>query len=625
MPKTSRQLTVHPLTLREVEVVRTTDVSPGMRRVTLGGVELGAFTSANGHPQPPFTSPAFDDDIRLLFPYPGASEAVLPVQNGAGLTFPREPRPLAKVYTVRRWDAESGELDVDFVRHGVGVATTWAYRAEPGDRIHLFGPGVSRSMPTGADWLLVAGDDTALPAIARMLEELPGGQRAQVFIEIAEDAHRQELSRPDGVEITWLPRGGAEPGTTNLLLDAVKNAEWWEGRPFAWVAGEQAAVRDIRRHLVEDRDVPKVDIEFTGYWRRAEVVALADDGAIPDPERNTPAHERFHDLVELYPPIAIRVAVGLGIGDLISRGVTTVPDLASRTGSDQRALGKLLRYLHALDVLAESGPGRYKLTEVGEFMTNEFWIDTLHPDGMSGRQHAGIYGLAESIRTGGPSYRTVTGHDFATLRTEKWYEDKYLERVAGFFAFIAEPLAKAPALNGVEHLVVHSGGAGVVAREATAVHPDLRVTICALPAQADWLRRDLAETIPDEAQRGRVDVVEQSVFEPSPEADAVLFASPRAPLPDSDAVDALRRAMDGVRPNGRILLVENTFDPDELDEHDCEADLLALTRDGTGVRTVAELDSVIELAGLRVDRTSPLGRAATLRELVPAEATTATR
>ncbi|MGW5641032.1 siderophore-interacting protein, partial [Streptomyces sp. NPDC003832] len=191
MPKTSRRLTVRPPTLRQVEVVRTVDITPGMRRVTLGGAQLRAFTTEDGVVRPPFESPGFDDDLALYLPYPGQSEPVLPVQGEAKLIVPKDPRPLSRAYTVRRWDPEAGELDVDFVRHGVGAGTTWAHRTRPGDTVHLSGPSTSKAFPTGADWLLVAGDDTALPAIGRLLDELPPDARAQVFIEIAEDAHRQ--------------------------------------------------------------------------------------------------------------------------------------------------------------------------------------------------------------------------------------------------------------------------------------------------------------------------------------------------------------------------------------------------------------------------------------------------
>ncbi|PZF86134.1 siderophore-interacting protein [Jiangella anatolica] len=618
MPKTSRRLTVHPLTLREVAVVRVVDLTPAMRRITLGGEQLRAFTSANGFPQPAFDSPGFDDDIRLVFRYPGHVEPVLPVQRERGVDLPRDPRPLSRVYTVRRWDPETGELDVDFVKHGVGVGATWAYRAQVGDRIHFYGPSASRALPHDADWLLVAGDDTAIPAIARLLDELPDDARAQVFVEVAEDAHRLELRALPHVEVTWLVRDGAEAGTTTLLRDAVRDGAWWDGRPFAWLAGEHTAVRDLRRHLVEEREVPTEDIEFSGYWRRGEVVALATDEAVPDPEKSMTPFEKLHELTELIRPLAIRTAVELGVPELISRGVTGVAELAGRTESDERALGKLLRYLHAVDILTEPEPGRYGLTAVGEVLTNEFVADALHPAGVAGRELAGIYGLTESIRTGGPSYASVTGQTFADVRAEQDYEDRYLERLARFQPALAEPIAKSGLLTDVRHLVVHSGGAGALVREFVAAHEDLRVTICALPAQADWLRRDLPDTIPDERQRARVTVVEQSVFEPSPAADAVLISRAFKALPDADAAHALRRASENLLPDGRVLLIEDVLDADDLDEHDGEADLIALTCHGSGLRTAAELDAVIARAGLVRHAAHTVGWGTAVHELVPA-------
>ncbi|GIE29662.1 hypothetical protein Ait01nite_027070 [Actinoplanes italicus] len=611
MPKTSRRLTVHPVTLREVEVLRVVDLTPGLRRITLGGEQLRAFTSAGGFPQPAFDSPGFDDDIRLVFRYPGHAEPVLPVQKERGVDLPRNPRPLSKAYTVRRWDAEAGELDVDFVKHGIGVGTTWAYRTRPGDRIHFYGPSTSRTFPVDADWLLIAGDDTALPAIARLLDELPEHTRARVFVEAS---HRLELRTPPGVEVTWL----APADTGTALLDAVRDSAWWDGRPFAWLAGEHTAVRDLRRHLVEDRGVPKEDIDFTGYWRRGEVVALETDAAVPDPEKSATPFERLNAMAELIAPLALRTAVELDVPELISRGVTGVTDLAARTGCDERALGKLLRYLHTLDVLAATGPGHYRLTPVGEVLTLEFIADRLHPAGVVGREMLGIAGLTQSIRTGRPSYASVTGRTFTEVRAEQDYEDRYLERLAKFQAALAEPIAKSGILDGVEHLVLHSGGAGAQAREFLAVHLGLRITVCALPAQADWLRRDLPDTIPDDRQRARVSVVEQSVFEPSPAADAVFIIRAFKSLPDADAAHALRRAAERLRPGGRVLLVEETFDVDALDEHDGEADLLGLTVHGSGLRTAAELDAVITRAGLTRSATHTVGWGTAVHELAPA-------
>ncbi|MFI8423561.1 SIP domain-containing protein [Streptomyces sp. NPDC085479] len=598
MPKTSRRLTVHPPTLREVEVVRTVDITPGMRRITLAGEQVRAFTTADGLARPAFESPGFDDSVGFYFPYPGHPDPVLPVQGEARLIVPKGPRPLSRVYTVRRWDPEAGELDVDFVRHGVGAGTTWASRTRPGDRIHFSGPSTSKAFPTGADWLLVAGDDTALPAIGRLLDELPPATRAQVFVEIAEEAHRQELRELPGVDVTWLVRSGAPAGTVSPLTEAVRRAEWWPGQAFAWLAGEHTAVRDIRRHLVEDRGVPKEDIDFAGYWRRSEVVALDDDGAVPDPERTVTPFQRLHDLTELVAPLAIRTAVELDVPDLLSRGVTGVTELAARAGADERALGKLLRYLRTLDVVTETKPGHYALTPVGDVLTLDFIADRLHSAGVVGRELLGIHGLTESIRTGRSAYASVTGRTFAEVRAEQDYEDRHLERLAKFQPALAGPLATSGLLDGVEHLVIHSGGAGAHAREYVAAHEGLRVTICALPAQADWLRRDLPDTIPDERQRARVGVREQSVFEPGPEADAVLISRAFTTLPDADAAHALRRAAENLLPGGRVLLIEEVFDTDALDEHDGEADLIGLVCHGSGLRTAAELDAVIASAGL---------------------------
>ncbi|MFF9149527.1 SIP domain-containing protein [Streptomyces sp. NPDC014861] len=615
MPKTSRRLTVHPPTLREVEIVRTVDISPGMRRITLSGEQLRAFTTSDGFARPAFESPGFDDSLTFYFPYPGHRDPVLPAQGEAKLIVPRDPRPLSRVYTVRRWDPEAGELDVDFVRHGVGAGTTWASRTQPGDVIHFSGPTTSKGFPTGADWMFVAGDDTALPAIGRLLDELPADARAQVLIEIAEEAHRQDLRELPGVDVTWLVRSGAADGTGSLLAEAVRGAEWWAGQALVWLAGEHTAVRDIRRHLVEDRGVRKEDIDFAGYWRRSEVVALENDGSVPDPERTVTPFQRLHDLTELVAPVAIRTAVELGVPDLLSRGVTGVTELAARAGADERALGKLLRYLRTQDVVTETESGHYALTPVGDVLTLDFIADRLHSAGVVGRELLGIHGLTESVRTGRSAYASVTGRTFADVRTEQDYEDRYLERLAKFQPALAGPIATSGLLAGVRHLVIHSGGAAAHAREYVAAHEDLRVTICALPAQADWLRRDLPDTIPDEGQRARVGVLEQSVFEPGPAADAVLVSRALKNLPDADAAHALRRAAENLAPGGRVLLIEEVFDTDDLDEHDGEDDLIGLVCHGSGLRTAAELDAVIARAGLTRGSAHTVGLGAVVHEL----------
>ncbi|MFF2026220.1 siderophore-interacting protein [Streptomyces sp. NPDC058171] len=264
-----RPLVVFPVALRELVVARTVDVTAGTRRVTLTGDQLGAFTSADGTGWPAFASPGFDDDIRLLFPYPGEREPVLPLIEDGRVTFAEGRRPIARAYTVRRYDPRGRELDVDVVLHGDGVASNWARAVVPGDRMHIAGPGTTRGVPVGADRLLVAGDDTAVPAIARLLEELPDDARGHVFIDVEHVTHVQELPGPAEVDVIWLPRGPSAAARPGALLTAVREMAWADGTWFAWLAGEQSAVQQIRRHLVRDRQLPRSAIDFTGYWKRA--------------------------------------------------------------------------------------------------------------------------------------------------------------------------------------------------------------------------------------------------------------------------------------------------------------------------------------------------------------------
>lgn len=616
MPRRARPTVVHTIVLRELEVARVVDVTPGMRRVTLTGDQLGSFTGSDGTAFPEFASDGFDDNVRLIFPYPGESEPVLPVYKDGKYRWPADPPALWRVYTVRRYDAQARELDIDFVKHGVGVATTWAYRANPGDRLHVGGPSVSSGRPEGYDWFLVVGDDTAIPAIARLLEELPDDTQAEVYIEVAEEAHRTDFPARPGVEVTWVVRNGLAPGTEPLLLEAVREAGRREGSMFAWLAGEQSVVRDLRRYLIEERGVDKSDIDFTGYWRRAEVVALGEDPAMPDPERNDEAFEKFHEMSELLPPLAIRVAANLGIADCISRGVRTVPALAQHTGANERSLAKFLRYLQAIALLEQEGDA-YKLSETGEFLTNESVLDHLVSDGVDFRMSQAFYGLEAAVRHDHPVLESVTGKDWDALRGDAAFEHKRLENRSRFVQVLAEPLAKSPVLGGVGKVVVHAAGAGVHADYLTAGHPEATVTIVALPTAADWFRRDMQTSIADAARRDRIRIVEQSVFEKTEPADAVLIIDTLGQHRDAEARLILQQAAASLSPGGRVLLVEDTFDPDELDEHDAERDILQLTLHGSGYRTEDELEAVIAGAGLEVIQTSLVGWGNTLRVLAP--------
>jgi NADPH-dependent ferric siderophore reductase len=237
-----------------VTVTRVRQVSPRTRRLTFGGPELADFTSV-----------APDQQVKLFFGRNGEARPWLPQPPDGGwyqayLDVPEERRPWMRAYSVRAHRADEAEIDIDFLMHDVdGPATRWATAAAPGDVVGLLGPTLSHLVTPGPyDWQLLAGDQSALPAIAASLAQLREGAKALAYIEVADEHEVQNLSSPADVDIRWVHNG---------LLDAVRAAEFPEGAVYAWLAGEASLVRSLRRHLVGDRGVAKNMIAFAGYWR----------------------------------------------------------------------------------------------------------------------------------------------------------------------------------------------------------------------------------------------------------------------------------------------------------------------------------------------------------------------
>lgn len=251
----------HELRFRIAEVVRNERITPRMARITLA---LPEFES--------FRSDAYDDHVKLFFPPPGGP-LVMPARGPNGLVFPEGvPRPEARDYTPRRFDPATGELVIDFVLHGEGPATAWAAAAEPGDRLGVGGPRASFVVHGRHDWYLLVGDETALPAIGRRLEELPAGARAVAFIEVADAAERQDLQAVASFELHWLERDTGGPG----LAARVAAARLPAGLGYAFVAGEAGMAAALRAHLVADRGFDPDRVKAAGYWRLGE--ADFDDG-----------------------------------------------------------------------------------------------------------------------------------------------------------------------------------------------------------------------------------------------------------------------------------------------------------------------------------------------------------
>lgn len=247
-------------------VVGVEPLTPRMRRITLASDDL-----LGARPVAP------DQQVKIFLARDGGvPEIPAAPEDGSGvagwyvryLAVPEERRPWMRSYTVRALDPDAGRMVVDFVLHGdgepggghAGPASRWAARAAIGDVVGVLGPAVAgyRS-PDGEPVRLLVGDETALPAIAAILEQLPPGTRAVAVVEVDGPAEEQELP---GADVHWVHRGGGS------LPDAVRAVELPEGPVFAWVAGEASAVRAVRRHLVGERGLDRRRVAFTGYWRR---------------------------------------------------------------------------------------------------------------------------------------------------------------------------------------------------------------------------------------------------------------------------------------------------------------------------------------------------------------------
>jgi len=392
--------------------------------------------------------------------------------------------------------------------------------------------------------------------------------------------------------------------------------DWDAAATAGWLAGEQSVVRDLRRVLVA-AGVEKRRIDFTGYWKHGEVITLDSDPQVTDEERNAEAFETFHEQAELLPPLAIRVAANLGLGELVAGGTRHPGALAERTGANVRALEKLLRYLAAIRILDRDDRGGYTLTDTGYYLTEDHVLDVLHRDGVGARREQGFLGLEQAVRTGREAFTAVTGRDYPSLRGDEEFARRLLENTASFADYIAAPVADSAALGGAEHLVVHADAAVSAATAVVTRRPGTRVTIVAPPSDAAWTRAELSRAVPDEGARSRVEVLVQTVAEPVPAADAILFGKVLGQYPDPEAAHILRRAGDCLAPGGRILLLEDVLDEQDLDEHDAEDDLLALVLHGSGRRTADELDAVITEASLRTVTTETVGWGGTLRSLEP--------
>ncbi|MFJ3767893.1 siderophore-interacting protein [Streptomyces sp. NPDC090082] len=240
----------------EARVVHTERITPHMVRVVLGGPGLAGFAADT------YT----DHYVKLLFAPEGVSYPEPFDMERIRAEFPRDQWPTTRTYTVRAWDPVHHELTIDFVVHGdEGLAGPWAARAQAGETVRFLGPGGGYAPDPDADWHLLAGDESALPAIAVALEALPEGARAQAFVEVSDAAEEQKLATSKDIHVTWLHRGDRPAG--EALVEAITALEFPAGDVQAFVHGEAGFVKELRRHLRHDRSVARERLSISGYWR----------------------------------------------------------------------------------------------------------------------------------------------------------------------------------------------------------------------------------------------------------------------------------------------------------------------------------------------------------------------
>ncbi|MEM8767077.1 MAG: siderophore-interacting protein [Pseudomonadota bacterium] len=222
----------------ELTVRSNTRLTPHMRRIVLEGASLAEFPEdqESGY-------------VKLFFP------------NG------NADKPILRSYTIRSFDAADRAITLDFVDHGdTGPASAWANHAEPGDPMTIRGPGEKKLAAADADWFLLAGDMSALPALAVNLEQLPDHATGYAAIEVLSEEDKQPLRHPAGIDVRWLvnPDNEAE---NSKLFDLVASLPWLEGTPYPWYAGEFNTMRRIRRYFRDERGIDKRAMYVSSYWK----------------------------------------------------------------------------------------------------------------------------------------------------------------------------------------------------------------------------------------------------------------------------------------------------------------------------------------------------------------------
>lgn len=569
--------TTHPLILRRLEVLRVHDVTPRMRRVTLGGPELAEF-ERDGLRHGAFHTPVFDDHVKAIFASPEELPAVLPVQLAQGIEWTAAPARIARDYTPRRVDIEAGEMDLDFVLHGHGPASDWARGATPGDVLWVVGPKSSLVLPTDLDWMVLAGDETALPAIGRFLDERPFAGPVHIVVTVSASSAQQPLAVSSGDTIEWVL---ASPTDGATLESAVRTAVPREGVGFVWAAAESRALLPVRRFLRREHRLPKERMSITGYWH--------GDQASTDAHPPVPS------------PIAwlcVRAALRCGLlDDVADHPGATELDLQERIGIAPPALAALLPVLehHGMIERAGVGPaqrGQLRIGPAGEaLLADEHTREAF--DGHDGDLVHALGELAGALTSDETAWQRTHGTSLAAqfeTDSERFAAqcDEAESLRFGLAALLEDPVSRE-----ASRALLAGPGSAVVATMAKAAGRSPQLAFWGGPAE----RRAI------EASASRLAFANTAAAETDSDVDVVVLANALQYRTDAEAEQLLRSLV----PRAASIVVIDPARPDSLDSLAHEGVVRAVAANGVGLRGAEELAGLAARVGWVRERTIPMG------------------
>ena len=505
----------------------------------------------------------------------------LPTQLERGIEWTRSTNRIARDYTPRRVDAEAGELDLDFVLHGHGPAASWAREASPGDDLHLVGPKSSTVLPTDLDWLVLLGDETALPAIGRFLDERPTDAPVQVVVSVSDRAAQQDLAVREGDQLSWIV---AAPEDPDALGTAFRDLDLPDGAGYVWAGAESRALLAVRRQLKQVPGLTKDRVNVTGYWHTGGRTSARS--AIPSP----------------IPWLAARAAVQLGLLEAVAdRPGCSLTDAAARLKLTADPFRLLLPVLLRYGLLAGDAHGLQLGPAGAELAGDEHAAEEF--DGLDAELLLALGHLAPAVQSRRAPWQLHAG---ATL----------LEQVA----------AAGPAEEPTEH-------AGELAEELVESGESLAFLIDAALADEVWAdAREVlllgpgghvvAEALHRHSHPARLvlreeEAVAQAMTAEMTDPDAAVWASPdqriRADLAVAAHALAYRTDPEAAALLGRLrgeamrAVVIESGRPDALGPGAHEVSLRSYARIGRDLRDAEAIGALASAAGWQVVRVLELG------------------